>query len=199
MQDISEQESLIQFHKKIREEMNHEKHEERLSQLDEYRRLKVSELEIEKMIGQFESRQKVEKEQDQKKKPMMISFRAKSLPWPLRGKLVGTYGQHKDEKTGLNIFKKGIEILTMQENAPVHSVMDGRVQYVGAIPGKGKVLIVEHAHSVYTIYGGLKDASKATGEEVKAQEKLGALENETPLYFEIRARNVAIDPLKWLQ
>jgi septal ring factor EnvC (AmiA/AmiB activator) len=113
--------------------------------------------------------------------------------------LVGTYGQHRDEATGLNIFKKGIEILTVIDHAPVTCVMDGKVQYAGEIPGKGKVLIVEHPRSIYTVYGGLKEITKSVGDEVKASEKLGSLESQSPLYFEIRARNVAIDPVKWLQ
>jgi murein DD-endopeptidase MepM/ murein hydrolase activator NlpD len=175
MQDISEQESLIAFHKKLREDITKDKHEEHLRQLDEYRKLKTSEVEPQ------------------------VAFRAKSLPWPLKGKLVGTYGQHKDEKTGLNIFKKGIDILTMVDDAPVTAVMDGKIQFAGDIPGKGKVVIVEHPGSLFTIYAGLRDLTKQTGTDVKASEKLGTLETQTPLYFEIRARNVAIDPVKWLQ
>ncbi len=199
MQDISEQESLIQFHKKIRQEMTDHKHEEHLKKLEEYQKLKVSEVEIEKMVSEFQSHQKLEQEEDKKKKAPFIAFKPKSLPWPLKGKVVEAYGQHLDQSTGLNIFKKGIEILTMSDNAPVVSVLDGKVQYAGEIPGKGKVMIIEHPHSIYSIYGGLKEMLKTSGEEVKASEKVGNVESEKPLYFEIRARNVAIDPVKWLQ
>ncbi len=199
MQDVSEQESLILFHKKIRENLTSEKHEEQIRQLEEYRKLKISEVEIEKMISEFQGRQKLEEEKDQKRRIPIISFKPHSLPWPLQGKLVGTYGQHRDEKSGLNIFKKGIEILTINDHAAVLAVLDGKVQYSGEIPGKGKVLILEHAHSIYTIYGGMKELSRVSGDTVKASEKLGFVESETPLYFEIRARNVAIDPAKWLQ
>jgi septal ring factor EnvC (AmiA/AmiB activator) len=199
MQDISEQESLIAFHKKLREDITKDKHEEHLRQLDEYRKLKTSEVEIERMVSRFQERQKLEHDQDVKKLEPQVAFRAKSLPWPLKGKLVGTYGQHKDEKTGLNIFKKGIDILTMVDDAPVTAVMDGKIQFAGDIPGKGKVVIVEHPGSLFTIYAGLRDLTKQTGTDVKASEKLGTLETQTPLYFEIRARNVAIDPVKWLQ
>ena len=199
MQDISEQESLIQFHKKMREELTDHKHEEHLKQLEEYQRLKVSEVEIEKMVSEFQDRQKLEQAEDKKKSAPFIAFKPKSLPWPLKGKVVETYGQHHDASTGLNIFKKGIEILTISDNAPVMSVLDGKVQYAGDIPGKGKVMILEHPHSIYSIYGGMKEMSKVAGDSVKASEKLGKMESEKPLYFEIRARNVAIDPIKWLQ
>ena len=201
IQDISEQESLIKFHQKLRDDLTHEKHDEHLRQLDEYRKLKVSEVEIEHLIIQFQNRQRqLQKDEDEKRKtPLPLTLKARSLVWPLRGKLVGTYGQHRDEKTGLNIFKKGIEILTMNDNASVSAVMDGRVQYSGVMPGKGTVLILEHPRSVYTIYAGLSQSLKQIGDEVKASEKIGSLETQAPLYFEIRVRNVAIDPLKWLQ
>jgi septal ring factor EnvC (AmiA/AmiB activator) len=199
MQDVSEQESLIQFHRKIRENLTSEKHEEQLQQLEEYRKLKISEAEIEKMISGFQGHQKQEDEKDQKKRIPVISFKPRSLPWPLLGKLVGSYGQHRDEKSGLNIFKKGIEILTIKERAAVSSVLDGKVQYSGEIPGKGKVVIIEHSHSIYTIYGGLKELARSGGDLVRASEKVGYVESGRPLYFEIRARNVAIDPAKWLE
>ena len=198
MQDITEQESLIAFHKKLREDLSQEKKSEHLRQLEDYRKLKVSEVEIEKMICLFQERQKLEHDED-RKKPAIFAFRPKSLPWPLKGKMIGSYGQQLDEKTGLHIFKKGIEILTMTDSAPVIGVLDGKVQYAGEIPGKGKVLILEHPHALYTIYAGMSQLIKKAGDEVKASEKLGSVENQAPLYFEIRARNVAIDPLKWLQ
>jgi len=199
MQDVSEQESLIRFHQKIREDLNVDRQEEHLRQLDEYRKLKASEVEIEQRITDFQGRQKVEEEKDQKKRTEVVTLKPKSLPWPLKGKLVGTYGQHRDSKSGLAIFSKGIEILTVADHAPVVSVLDGRVQFSGEIPGKGKVLIVEHPHSIYSIYGGLGSLVRANGDEVKASEKLGYLESDKPLYFEIRSKNVAIDPVKWLQ
>jgi septal ring factor EnvC (AmiA/AmiB activator) len=199
MQDISEQESLIKFHQQIRKDLNDGSVEEHMKQLDEYRKLKVSEVEIEKMISGFQDRQKLEHEEDKKRNAPVISFHPKSLPWPLKGKVVDTYGQHLDAASGINIFKKGIEILTISDNASVSAVLDGKVQYAGEIPGKGKVLILEHLHSIYTIYGGLKELSKAAGQLVKARESIGTVASEQPLYFEIRARNVAIDPIKWLQ
>jgi septal ring factor EnvC (AmiA/AmiB activator) len=199
MQDISEQESLIKFHQQIRSDLTADTHEEHLQQLEEYRKLKVSEVEIEKMISGFQDHQKLEHEEDKKRNAPFISFRPKSLPWPMQGKVVDTYGQHKDPASGLNIFKKGIEILTMSDDASVVSVLDGKVQYVGEIPGKGKVIIVEHPHFIYSIYGGLKNISKVAGDLVKVSETMGHMESEKPLYFEIRARNVAIDPVKWLQ
>ena len=199
MQDISEQESLIKFHQQIRQDLTADTHAEHLNQLEEYQRLKVSEVEIEKMISEFQNRQKLEHEEDKKRNAPFISFRPKSLPWPLKGKVVDTYGQHLDPSSGLAIFKKGIEILTMSEDAPVIAVLDGKIQYSGEIPGKGLVLIVEHPHSIYSIYGGLKDLAHKSGDEVKSGETIGHVASEKPLYFEIRSRNVAIDPVKWLQ
>lgn len=199
MQDVKEQEALLEFHKKIREQMSAEHLQESVRRLEEYRRLKNSEVEIEKMIADFEGRQKGEDVKDQRRRIPFVSLKPKSLPWPVRGKLIGTYGQRLDAKTGLNVFSKGIELQSPSENAPVQSVMGGRVQFSGTIPGKGKVLIIEHPHSIYSIYGGLAEVYRSSGEEVKAEEKVASLESEKPLYFEIRSGNVAVDPVKWLQ
>lgn len=199
MQEFSEQESLLMFHKKLRENLTQEKVNERLEQLEAYRKLKVSEVEIEKMISQFQEHQKLEREQDVRRASPMAQLRPKSLPWPLRGKMVGTYGQHRDPATGLNIFKKGIELSTVQEGAAVSSVLDGVVQFAGSIPGKGNVLIVEHPRALYTVYAGLVELGARVGDAVTAGQKIGAVGSQIPLYFEIRARNVAMDPVRWLE
>jgi len=199
LQDISEQESLIHFHQKLRQDITSEKHAEHMQQLEEYRKIKVAEVEIEKMIGQFQGRKKMEQQMDEKKRMVQVRIRPKSLPWPMKGKVVSTYGQQKDEKSGLNIFKKGIEIQTLQGTTSIQAVADGIVQFSGNVPGKGNVVILEHPGLIYTVYGGLQNVEKQTGQEVKVSENLGTIPLETSLYFEIRVRNVAIDPVKWLQ
>lgn len=199
MQDISEQESLIAFHRNLREDFTREKHEERLRQFEDYRKLKVSEVEIEKMITQFQEHQKLERAEDERRGAATTQLRPKSLPWPLKGKLVGTYGQHKDPATGLNIFKKGIEIVTINENTAVNCVLDGQVQFAGELPNRGQVLIIEHPRSLYTIYAGLKEMLRKVGDTVKSGDAVGAVGSQAPLYFEIRARNVAMDPVRWLE
>ena len=73
------------------------------------------------------------------------------------------------------------------------------VQFAGVVPGKGNVVILEHPGLIYTVYGGLQNVEKQSGQEVKVSENLGTIPLETALYFEIRVRNVAIDPVKWLQ
>ncbi len=199
LQDVSEQESLLEFHRKIRENLTQEKHEDQLRQLEEYRKLKLSENEIEKMISGFQEKRKSEIAEQGKKRIPLIAFKPKSLPWPLNGKLIGSYGQHQDQRSGLQVFRKGIEILTVQDRAQVSAVLDGQVQFSGEIPGKGKVLILEHPNSIYTIYSGLKELQKRSGEFVRANDPVGFLSGDQALYFEIRAKNVAIDPIKWLR
>ncbi len=199
MQDISEQESLIVFHRQLRESINQEKYQERLKQLEDYRRLKVSEGEIEKMISAFQEHQKMERAQDERKGVAVAQLRPKSLPWPLKGKLVSTYGQHRDAHTGLNVFKKGIELTTFVDEAPVSAVMDGVVQFAGSIPSKGQVVIVEHPRSLYTVYAGLQVLQTRVGESLKVGQVLGVVGSQSPLYFEIRSRNVAMDPVRWLE
>jgi septal ring factor EnvC (AmiA/AmiB activator) len=199
LQDISEQESLINFHKKIRNDLTTAKHGEHMKQLEDYRKIKVAEVEIEKMIVQFQGRKKMEHAQDERKRMIQVQMRPKSLPWPMKGKVVGTYGQQRDEKSGLNIFKKGIEIQTLQGTTSIQAVADGTIQFSGAVPGKGNVVIIEHPGLIYSVYGGLQNVERQAGQSVKVADNLGTIPLETALYFEIRVRNVAIDPVKWLQ
>lgn len=199
LQDLEEQENLIEFHKKIRESITEEKQAERAQQMERYRELRNSEIEIERMVGQFQARAFQAKQKDSKRLFPTITIRPRSVPWPVLGKVISVYGPKVDERSGLKVFHKGIEILADTSQTQVASVLDGTVQFSGVLPGKGNVLIVEHANDLYTIFGGLQALLKGVGEKVQAREVIAQLERQSPLYFEIRSRNLALDPLKWLQ
>lgn len=199
LQDLDEQENLIEFHKRLRHHMNQDNQVEREAQLRRYQELRNSEIEIERMLSQFQARALQTKKQDEKKFLLRQPLRARSLEWPLQGTVVSSYGSSIDEKTGLKIFHKGIEIAPSVATSPVLSVLEGIVQYSGMLPGKGMVVIVEHSHELYTIFGGLGVSLKSAGDKVMAQEVIGQVSGQSPLYFEIRSRNLALDPLKWLQ
>jgi hypothetical protein len=49
-QDLKEQESLLEFHQKLQEDLLRKRHAERIAQLQNYRKLKSSEAEVESLI-----------------------------------------------------------------------------------------------------------------------------------------------------
>ena len=96
------------------------------------------------------------------------------------------------------VFKKGIEIL-LPGGVPVRAVSEGKVVYSGKLPNYGQVVIIDHGDHYYSLCAHLGASSKKVNELVKAGDQIGQSGNPgTPLYFEIRARNIAVNPLQWL-
>ncbi|MBI3558683.1 MAG: peptidoglycan DD-metalloendopeptidase family protein, partial [Deltaproteobacteria bacterium] len=128
-------------------------------------------------------------------KPDLVALRGK-LPFPVDGRVASAFGKSYNPKTNLLTFQKGITI----EAAPmieVKAVSDGKVVFAGPLKNYGLIAIVEHPGQYYTLYGQMGSVAKAEGAEVKRGHVLGKTSGE-PLYFEIRNKNVAIDPVKWL-
>ena len=55
-QDLQEQESILELNRQLQTDLIRKKHDERLVQLESYRKLKTSEQQVEQLIGQFNSR-----------------------------------------------------------------------------------------------------------------------------------------------
>ncbi len=137
-----------------------------------------------------------------KRKTNTLDFlsRKGKLPSPIEGILLSKFGKKYDPKTNLYRFHKGIEIQPKEGGAPVQAVYPGKVVYSGRLAGFQQLLIMEHGKEYYTLMGHLGEILKNTGEWVRKGEVIGktALDN-APLYFEIRKRHVAMNPLPWLK
>jgi septal ring factor EnvC (AmiA/AmiB activator) len=126
------------------------------------------------------------------------------LPFPVKGEIVGHFGVEEGEVKGAKFTRKGIEI-SASDGAPVRCVDDGKVVYDGWIRGLGNICIISHGKSFYTIYGRLSKITKQKGQEVKKGEIIGYVGKEASLYefptlyFEIREKNIPINPELWLR
>ena len=99
---------------------------------------------------------------------------------------------------GLFVFKKGIDI-TSGKQAPVRAISAGKVVYSGKLPDYGQVVIIDHGEHYYSLCAHLGTIDKKTSEAVVEGDLVGSTDElGTPLYFEIRARNVAVNPLQWI-
>ena len=108
------------------------------------------------------------------------------------------FGRAFDPKSGLYIFKKGIDISTPHREV-VKAVFPGKIAHVGELPDYGLVVIVDHGNHFYSLCGHLGKATRKLNEPVEKGDAIGVTgDSATPLYFEIRARNVAVNPLQWL-
>lgn len=194
---LQEQEALLAFHQKAREEINENRSSERSKQLAEVERLRKSQEEIEELIVEFRKRQ-TKSNQNENAVLMRLSPSVKWV-WPILGKVISRFGSSTDSESGLHVFKKGIEIASTNSDE-VKAALDGSVQFVGRLPGRGNVIILAHTGEFFSVYGQLADFKKQVGDSVRAGDEIGKIvPNEGALYFEIRSRNLALDPLKWLK
>jgi septal ring factor EnvC (AmiA/AmiB activator) len=101
------------------------------------------------------------------------------------------------------IKSNGIEIAPV-ENMIVKNIHPGMVKFADYFEGYGNIIIIDHGMSFYTLYGHCADFYVEKGDAVQEGDPIayvgdiGSLKGET-LYFEIRRRQEALDPLKWLK
>lgn len=126
-----------------------------------------------------------------------------ALPWPADGKVVERFGRQRNPKFDTFTTNNGIKIET-PAGAPVRAVFSGTVLFSQWFKGYGNLIILDHGHRVFSLYGNLKSASVAAGDRIAAGQTIAgtAESEETPpayLYFEIRQDNRPEDPQKWLR
>jgi murein hydrolase activator len=122
-----------------------------------------------------------------------------SLRLPTRGELMNRFG---GPRSGGRLRWKGIFIrsATGQE---VRAVAAGRVVYADWMRGFGNLLIIDHGQGYLTIYGNNEALLKQVGDQVAAGDVVATVGNSggnpvSGLYFEIRYRGKAFDPLSWV-
>ncbi len=124
------------------------------------------------------------------------------LEYPVKGKVVKTFGMYTDKKTNTEIFHPGIDIMA-SAGAEVRCVYDGRVYHKGRLRGYGNVLIIDHGGGWYSLYSNLGEYSVEMGSGVSTGDVIGALGSESTseaptLHFQIRHRKEQLDPVEWL-
>ena len=204
-QDLREQESVLELNRQLQLDFLRKKQNERMTQLESYRKLKSAEAQVESMIGGFNARMELERSAEAERvvsKAMVQGqfYKLKGkLKYPIQGgKITSTFGRAYDRQSGLFVFKKGID-LTTDKNQPVRAIAAGKIAYSGSLPHYGQVVIIDHGDHFYSLCAHLGKVSKKTNEVVIEGDAVGITgDSGTPLYFEIRARNVAVNPLQWM-
>ncbi len=124
------------------------------------------------------------------------------FPWPVSGQVLTRFGMQRHPRFKTMIFKRGIEI-GAHEGDTVRAINDGQVAFADWYKGYGKLLIVEHAAGFYSLYGNLEQIALAKGDRVSKGQAVGLVGDTgslqgPKLYFEIRYKGEAQDPLAWL-
>ena len=124
------------------------------------------------------------------------------MPWPVLGRVTGSFGPQRHALYGTVTFNSGIDIAASVGEA-VRSVAGGRVEYVSWLDGYGRTVIVNHGEGFYTVYAHLSEVMVLEKQVVEPGHLLGRVGDtgslEGPkLHFEVRAAAQAVDPQQWL-
>jgi murein hydrolase activator len=126
------------------------------------------------------------------------------LAWPVRGDVVGSFGNEKHPKFGTVTFNSGIDIAAPL-GTDIRAVARGRVDFVNNDYGTyGQMLILNHGDGYYTLYAHCSAVLVARGQEVDAGQVIarvgdtGSLKGSI-LHFEVRKGRSALNPVEWLR
>ena len=125
------------------------------------------------------------------------------LDWPARGALLETFGRHRHPRFDAWTISNGIAI-AVPAGAPVRAVYAGRAVYAQWLAEYGNLVIVDHGDAMFTLYAWLQGIAVTSGSYVPVGTTLGYAgvgpgRAEAGLYFEIRDRQKASDPVAWLR
>jgi len=122
------------------------------------------------------------------------------LNFPVAGELLGRFGA---PRAGQGTAWRGV-FIRAPKGATVRAVSDGSVAFSDWLRGYGNLLIIDHGGGYLSIYGNNDALHKKAGDSVRAGEAIASVgtsgsEAESGLYFEIRHRGQAIDPMQWVR
>jgi len=118
--------------------------------------------------------------------------------WPVRGKVITSYGAKTNGKSndGIN--------LAVPEGTPIKAAEDGVVAYSGnELKGYGNLVLVRHANGYVTAYAHASEILVKRGDTIKrgqviAKSGQSGEVGSPQLHFEIRKGSTPVDPLQFL-
>jgi len=164
--------------------------------------LEESAFKMHEILGQLQEEKRHNRTGDSEKKGWFETLRGK-LPWPIKGRVVSSFGEQTHPQFHTRTKNPGIEIKA-NPGKEVMAVAEGKVIYSSRLRGYGNFLILEHEGGYYTLYARLSETLVCPGETVERLQKIGVVGDEglspTPcLHFEIRSGKQPQDPLEWLK
>jgi len=126
----------------------------------------------------------------------------RSLPWPVKGKVVMRFGRQEHPEFHTPFVSNGIVIET-PETSEISAVADGKVLYSGEFMGYGGMVVVEHPGDWYSVYARLAGWVVEKGQPIKKGDMVGQSRSKSggggaESYFELRFYGKPTDPMPWL-
>lgn len=120
------------------------------------------------------------------------------LAWPVTGSLLQRFGENRQG----GISSRGI-LIQAKEGGDVTAIADGQVIYADWLKGYGWVIVLDHGAGFMSLYGHNQNLLKQPGTTITAGETIALAgmsggQASAGLYFEIRNKGEAVNPLQWL-
>lgn len=115
--------------------------------------------------------------------------------WPVKGSISKGYGSsEKGTNNGINIKAKA--------GSPVVAIDNGKVIFVGAIKGMGKVVLIEHPNQMIAAYAQVGGISVRANDTVKKNQRIADIlateGSDGELHFELRKGTKSLNPMDYL-
>jgi len=125
------------------------------------------------------------------------------LDWPAKGTIIETFGRHRHPKFDAWTVSNGVA-LAVPLGTPVRAVYAGKTIYAQWLQEYGNLVILDHGDGMLTLYAWLQAVSVQPGVPVPAGGEIGLAgygpgRDEAGVYFEVRDRQKASDPVAWLR
>ena len=125
------------------------------------------------------------------------------LDWPAKGAVLETFGRHRHPRFDAWTNSNGIAVAA-PIGTPVRAVYAGKAVYAQWLAEYGNLVILDHGDGIFTLYAWLQNIAVSAGSVVPASTTLGSSgsgpgRSEPGVYFEIRDRQKASDPVAWLR
>lgn len=120
------------------------------------------------------------------------------LRWPVKGQVIARFGTDRPEGG----VWRGV-LLRATEGTSVQVVASGTVIYANWLRGFGNLIIIDHGQQYLTVYAYNQSLLKQVGDTVKTGETIALAGStggqvDSALYFEVRHRGSAVDPVQLL-
>jgi len=122
---------------------------------------------------------------------------------PINGKIISTFGWQGNSASKQDVMQEGIAFEDVIGTS-IRAAASGKVKTIAESAQHGKILILEHSQELESLYGSLGEILVHQGDAVSQGQIIGTLgkrgtNDKGILYFEVREKGKAIDPMTRLK
>jgi len=124
------------------------------------------------------------------------------LPLPTAGHVEVAFGRLVHPRFNTVTVQKGLDIRA-PSGAPVKALAPATVAWTGWLNGYGNLVVLDQGDGYHTLYAHLAEVLRPVGSHLFPGEVLGTVGDTGSLkgaylYFEVRRRGLAVDPMPWV-